>query len=695
MNEDLKIDANSRWVLGAVTNDSNMYIRNARVNPISGALIVEANVTSSNTSIGSTIPGATQGSVFFAGLGGTLAQDNANFFWDDTSNYLGLGTNTPSETLHVVGTAIITGDVGTADQIVGRDSGTGEISGITVGSGLSLVGNTLTATGSGGSGYDTIENEGVAVTQRSTINLTNLLAASDVGGKTQLTIDVANLATDTTFIDDLIANSYFTTNLANDSTFISTLTGNSTFISDIVNIVNSSSSISINLATQVTGVLGVVNGGTGVSSVSQGDLLYGSATNTWSTLAKNTSATRYLSNTGTNNNPAWAQVDMSNGVTNTLAVGNGGTGATSHTAYAVICGGTTSTSPVQSVASVGTAGQVLTSNGAGALPTFQNATSGSSIVGSFVAGEAITAKDAVYLDSSIQFDAASTDVTAGSVTSQTFSHTVTTNANRFLVVGISVDTVPSGQVTGVTYNGIAMTLIRATGPGANPYTYLYGLIAPDTGTHNVVVSTNLAMKMVSYAASFYGVDQVTGIGADNGINNVGGPVIPWSVPITTSDQSVMIVDMGMSLLTGSLTPGTDQITIVDTNDSSNTFTAHGSYKKQKAIGATTMSWNQTSHNWAAGCVILLPFTGSVLYKTDASAADTSDGFIGFANAAITLGATGTVVLGGVVTGMSGLLIGTQYYLSDTPGQIDVTPGSTVRKVGIATATTELLITNIW
>jgi len=61
---------------------------------------------------------------------------------------------------------------------------------------------------------------------------------------------------------------------------------------------------------------------------------------------------------------------------NALPVGSGGTGATSQTAYAVICGGTTSTGAYQSVASVGTAGQVLTSNGAGALPSFQNAAAG-------------------------------------------------------------------------------------------------------------------------------------------------------------------------------------------------------------------------------------------------------------------------------------------------------------------------------
>lgn len=49
-------------------------------------------------------------------------------------------------------------------------------------------------------------------------------------------------------------------------------------------------------------------------NAAQGDLIYGSATDVWSTLAKNTSSTRYLSNTGTSNNPAWAQVALSTGV---------------------------------------------------------------------------------------------------------------------------------------------------------------------------------------------------------------------------------------------------------------------------------------------------------------------------------------------------------------------------------------------
>jgi hypothetical protein len=61
----------------------------------------------------------------------------------------------------------------------------------------------------------------------------------------------------------------------------------------------------------------------------QGDLLYASGANTLARLAKDTNATRYLSNTGTTNNPAWAQITLTNGVTGVLPVANGGTNASS------------------------------------------------------------------------------------------------------------------------------------------------------------------------------------------------------------------------------------------------------------------------------------------------------------------------------------------------------------------------------
>ena len=52
-------------------------------------------------SIGDAVGSGTSGSILFVDASTNLAQDNSNLFFDDSNNRLGIGTNSPSHTLHV------------------------------------------------------------------------------------------------------------------------------------------------------------------------------------------------------------------------------------------------------------------------------------------------------------------------------------------------------------------------------------------------------------------------------------------------------------------------------------------------------------------------------------------------------------------------------------------------------------------
>jgi len=137
--------------------------------------------------------------------------------------------------------------------------------------------------------------------------------------------------------------------------------------------------------------IATTRGGTGLTSYAQGDLIYASAANTLSVLAKSVTANQFLKNSGTNNNPAWATIAASDigsgaaltktddtnvtltlggspttallaaasitvGWSGSLAVGRGGTGATTLTGVLIGNG----TSAVTAI--TGTADQLLRRN---------------------------------------------------------------------------------------------------------------------------------------------------------------------------------------------------------------------------------------------------------------------------------------------------------------------------------------------
>jgi hypothetical protein len=134
---------------GSITSDKITSLANTKItgNIISSQItsvantqitgnIISSQITSvANTQITGTMGVAqggtgtstafTLGSVVFAGASGTYTQDNANLFWDDTNNRLGIGITTPSVKLDVIG-SIEAAVANTQDAIIiaGRAGGT-------------------------------------------------------------------------------------------------------------------------------------------------------------------------------------------------------------------------------------------------------------------------------------------------------------------------------------------------------------------------------------------------------------------------------------------------------------------------------------------------------------------------------------------------------------------------------------------
>jgi hypothetical protein len=105
---------------GKLIQDSIVTISDTGV--VAGASIDGGANTLTNMPFGE-VSGMTTGSVPFAGATGKLTQDNANLFYDDTNNRLGIGTNTPTAKLSLKGDTTTDG-VPTAIAHTGTPGGT-------------------------------------------------------------------------------------------------------------------------------------------------------------------------------------------------------------------------------------------------------------------------------------------------------------------------------------------------------------------------------------------------------------------------------------------------------------------------------------------------------------------------------------------------------------------------------------------
>jgi hypothetical protein len=158
-----------------------------------------------------------------------------------------------------------------------------------------------------------------------------------------------------------------------------------------------------------------------------------------------------------------------------------------------------------------------------------------------------------FWDYLIAFDAATASAFVTAASTISWSHTCT-GADRYLTVGVAL--FAGVSVSTLTYNSVSMALIRAeelSGVRAE----IWGLVAPDTGSHTVLATLSGSGAGVGGAVSFTGVNQTSPYEAANGSTgeNVDQEVVvtvttvanwDWVVDVIASDDTAITVGSGQT-----------------------------------------------------------------------------------------------------------------------------------------------------
>jgi hypothetical protein len=188
----------------------------------------------------------------------------------------------------------------------------------------------------------------------------------------------------------------------------------------------------------------------------------------------------------------------------------------------------------------------------------------------------------------VALDAVSQSATTNSVSSKSWSHTVS-GANRLLLVMVQWNQPSNSEtVSSVTYGGTALTQVGsnviAGGSGLDRCTALFRLIAPATGTANIVVTMSAACTFLAGGTSFTGVDQTTPLGTPQTATTTTAATLQT----TTSSAATNLVFAAATVrTTGSLSvPGTSRWNVlIGTNNRYG-----GSVQAGAASVTTTYSW---------------------------------------------------------------------------------------------------------
>jgi hypothetical protein len=206
----------------------------------------------------------------------------------------------------------------------------------------------------------------------------------------------------------------------------------------------------------------------------------------------------------------------------------------------------------------------------------------------------------------IAFDAASNtgDWGASALSTHDLSHTCT-GSNRFLAVGVA-EYSDSGvrTISGVTYNGVAMTKangITATVESANQVTELWYLDGPASGANTVTVTYSDTRRYSTILASSYTGKTSTGIDAHNATQNVAASTSSPTCNVNVVANDCWLVGVAFSR-NGALSAGT--ATTKRTGNA--TGHAFGDSNGVVGTGNQTLAYTASSETWPG--VVSLSFS---------------------------------------------------------------------------------------
>lgn len=207
----------------------------------------------------------------------------------------------------------------------------------------------------------------------------------------------------------------------------------------------------------------------------------------------------------------------------------------------------------------------------------------------------------------VPLDVASNSGYKTASSSYSWNHTCT-GANLMLLVHISMLTSAGASVTGITYNGVAMSLIAAVSSGVGAIRIeTWGLENPATGTNSIAVTLSASLDSVGGAESYTGVHQQapTAGSATATATNVGAADATVSLTPTT-DSDVKVVG-AVATDDTAITVGAGQTAQHNVTGTSGSGAASDE-SQSESRASTTISWTDVAalKTWSISAVALRP-----------------------------------------------------------------------------------------